>query len=217
MISVRFREFAATRVPLLWLAGILIFAAGGCGKSVQVRGEFPTPLVEPFPLSVGLYYEEAFRAHRHQEASEDRDAWVIATGSSQMALFGSLARGLFRNTETVDSASGSADGRFDLILAPAIEMFQFSMPRETKVNVFEVWIKYKVRVYAGDGALLVDWPLAAYGKTPTAFLRSKSEALNLAVQAALRDAGVNFVRRFAKIPEVREWLESEKQRLGAQR
>jgi len=203
-------QLPKVRFHILLIAGGLTLGVSACSKSVQVRGEFPTPLVEALPLRAGLYYDETFKNHTHEEVSEDRDKWVIATGNSQVALFDSLARGLFKNTETVDSVSDSSHDHIDIILSPAIEALQFSMPRETKVNVFEVWIKYNVRVHTGDGALLVEWPLAAYGKTPTAFLRSKNDALNLAVRAALRDAGANFTRGFAKIPEVREWIESEK-------
>lgn len=196
------------------LAGLLVIGAAGCNKSVQVGGAFPVPLVEPVPVKVGLYYDEAFKNHQHEETSEDRESWVIKTGASQVALFDSLGRGLFEDAAPVDSVADASGHGFDLVLAPAIETLQYSMPRETKINVFEVWIKYTVRVYTGAGALLVEWPLTAYGKTPTAFLRSKGEALNLAVQAALRDAGVNFTRGFTNIPEVRELLEFKQQRFG---
>ena len=44
--------------------------------------------------------------------------------------------------------------------------------------------------------------MTAYGKTPTAFLRSNEAAVNLAAVVALRDAGANFATSFLRIPEV---------------
>ncbi len=199
-----------TRFHACGLFAVLVLGAGACSKSVHVQAEFPTPLVEALPIDVGLYYDPGFREYAHEEAAEDRDKWVIATGKSQVALFDALARGVFRSTQPLAGIADADSAQVDLILAPSVDTLQFSMPRETSVNVFEVWIKYNVRVHTGDGELLVEWPLSAYGKTPTAFLRSKNEALNLAVRAALRDAGANFTRGFAQLPEVREWMASHR-------
>ena len=65
-----------------------------------------------------------------------------------------------------------------------------------------------------DGALsfkpddrLAQWPITAYGKTPTAFLQSDEEAVNLAAVVALRDAGAHFITTFGRTPEVAAWLD----------
>ena len=65
-----------------------------------------------------------------------------------------------------------------------------------------------------DGALsfnpderLAAWPITAYGKTPTAFLQSDEEAVNLAAVVALRDAGAHFVTSFGATPDVAVWLD----------
>ena len=44
------------------------------------------------------------------------------------------------------------------------------------------------------------WPITAYGKTPTAFLQSDEEAVNLAAVVALRDAGAHFITTFGSTP-----------------
>jgi len=65
-----------------------------------------------------------------------------------------------------------------------------------------------------DGALsfnpderLAAWPITAYGKTPTAFLQTDEEAVNLAAVVALRDAGAHFVTSFGATPDVAVWLD----------
>lgn len=202
---------------LAGLVATLAFSLTGCSTSVEVRGEFPKPLVQQLPIKVGLYYDDAFRNFTHRENSEDRKDWVIATGPSQIALFGSVAAGLFQTVREIDTAPEAGVPDLDLIVAPEVDELQYSMPRETRVNVFEVWIKYKIRLYKATGETLADWIITAYGKTPTAFLRSKNQALNLAVNAALRDAGASFTRGFDRVPEVREWLEQENKLTQARR
>ena len=54
--------------------------------------------------------------------------------------------------------------------------------------------------------LLAEWPITAYGKTPTALLQSAEEAVNLAAVVALRDAGAHFVTSFGATPDVAVWL-----------
>ena len=65
-----------------------------------------------------------------------------------------------------------------------------------------------------DGALsfnpeerVATWPITAYGKTPTAFLQTDEEAVNLAAVVALRDAGAHFVTTFGANPGVATWLD----------
>ena len=55
---------------------------------------------------------------------------------------------------------------------------------------------------------LATWPVTAYGKTPTAFLQSDEEAVNLAAVVALRDAGAHFITSFLRVPEVSAWFQS---------
>ena len=54
---------------------------------------------------------------------------------------------------------------------------------------------------------LAAWPITAYGKTPTAFLQTDEEAVNLAAVVALRDAGAHFVTSFGTTPDVAVWLD----------
>ena len=61
-----------------------------------------------------------------------------------------------------------------------------------------------------------DWTLTAYGKTPTAFLQSDEEAVNLAAVVALRDAGANFATSFTRVPDIATWMTEEIQPLPSE-
>ena len=54
---------------------------------------------------------------------------------------------------------------------------------------------------------LAAWPITAYGKTPTAFLQTDEEAVNLAAVVALRDAGAHFITTFGAMPDIAAWLD----------
>lgn len=279
--------------------------AVGCSNSLVVEGQFPSPMIDKLPLTLGVHYEDEFRQYVYEEKSEDRTKWTIDSGQAQTQLFNTVLPKMFEKVvmidaipgqlvaeETVaetDTAAGASTGQephpakadgvgqpeeatpeeagtaasdadtpwdevplattkppvsapeaeradnqpeapvtqetdhptkapakpannidysqFDLLLSPRVDEFQYAMPRETKVNVFEIWIKYNMRVYTNDGQLIADWIMSAYGKTPTAFMKSKEEALNEAVIMALRDIGASLSLGFSRVPEIRAWLE----------
>jgi hypothetical protein len=92
------------------------------------------------------------------------------------------------------------------MIVPEITEVQLATPMETQLNVYEVWLKYNLKVYDGNGQPVADWMMSAYGKTQSRFLKSDEEALNQATVMALRDAGARLLTGFQQIPEIRQWL-----------
>ena len=97
-----------------------------------------------------------------------------------------------------------------VLVVPEVEEVQLATPTETKLNVYEVWLKYNLKVYDGRGQPIADWLMSAYGKTQNRTLESDSDALNQATVTALRDAGARLVIGFHRVPEIRQWLASRK-------
>ena len=188
--------------PIRSLALLATVVLSGCATEVVVEGSFPPALTRPLPISATLVFEQPFREYVFR--NEGTREVSIAVGTTQMALFTTVARSLFKEIATLDQQPASA--ATDLIIMPVVEEVQVAMPSETQLNIFEVWIKYNVRVFDANGQPLADWIMPAYGKTPTRFLKSDSEALNQAAIVALRDAGANLVTGFARVPEIRDWL-----------
>jgi len=192
------------------LALILLITAG-CTSTLQVEGEFPRPVIHQLPLQVAVHYQDDFRRYRYVEKSEKRSKWEIDIGNAQVALFDTVLPAMFENVVQVSGISPQENSDIDLFFEPYVEEFQYNMPRETKVNMFEVWIKYNMKVYDGQGALIADWILTAYGKTPTAFMKSEENALNEAMIIALRDVGAGLSLKFSHIPEINSWLNKQGQ------
>ncbi len=181
--------------------------AVGCSTNVVVEGEFPEPVNRPLPVSATLVLDEDFRTHSH-EVEEPRKV-SFAIGEAQSALFRQVSTGLFERITEVDGMPGSGEAGTELILAPRIEEIQLATPHDTQLNVFEVWLKYNIRVFSGTGDPIADWILTSYGKTPTRFLKSDEEALNQAALVALRDAGARLIIELPRKPEVQDWLRQQ--------
>ena len=210
----------------LLLLCLTLLGAGCTSKQVIVEGNFPSPLLDPLPITMGVIYPSAFAEHEFFDEAKGRaeSDWLVKTGEAQVEFWDTLFTGMFENVvhirdwETVQSHLATVDG----VLIPTIAELQYAIPMHTNVKVYEIWMKYRFRLVTtdaihehSDGELtydpnqsIADWTLSAYGKTPTAFLQSDEEAVNLAAVVALRDAGANFATSFHRVPAVIEWLET---------
>ena len=62
MRSNRPRSTAPSTIAVLGL-----FCLGGCASQVEVDAEFPAPLIEQLPLTVGVVLDEALTQYEHYE------------------------------------------------------------------------------------------------------------------------------------------------------
>ena len=191
------RRYRTPPIALL-LAALL----AGCATHVEVAGRFPTPVTRRLPVSVTLVLEPEFRAYRFA-ITEPREV-SLAVGESQAELFHTVAGAMFRKLERADTLAPPATT--DLILMPRVEEVQIATPTETQLKIFEVWVRYRLYLYDAAGNAIADWPLAAYGKTPSRMLESDGDALNQASIMALRDAGAALITGFTEAPGVAAWL-----------
>ena len=212
---------------------LTLLAAGCATKQVEVEGNFPSPLLDPLPITLGVIYPSAFAEHEFFDEAKGRaeSDWLVKTGEAQVEFWDILFGGMFdevvhiRDWETVQSRGPGIDG----VLIPAIADLQYTIPTHTNVKIYEIWMRYEFRLVdvaaihqQEDGALsfnpderLAVWSITAYGKTPTAFLQTDEEAVNLAAVVALRDAGANFVTSFGATPDVAVWLDGIARRQSA--
>lgn len=189
----------------------LLLAMTGCGvNNVVIEGNFPTPNVSQLPLTVAVFYDDALRDFSYIEYSETgQEEYNIASGVSHIQLFNAILPAMFTDVVIVNSLEEAQSRNVDAVFAPAIEEFQLALPAKTKLDVFEVWIKYNMRLLSAEGDYIADWVLTSYGKTPTETFRSVEAAINDAAVVALRDLASSFSLSFAQVPEVRDWLNGQ--------
>ncbi|NQV69252.1 MAG: hypothetical protein HQ498_04420 [Pseudohongiella sp.] len=207
-MRVKTTEKARQYRKVLLLFAVLLLT--GCGVSrVVIEGSFPTPNVSKLPLTIAVYYDPALRDYAYIEYSETgREEFNIESGESHIQLFNAMLPAMFDKVVIIESMEEAKIRGVDAIFAPAIEEFQLALPAKTKLDVFEIWIKYNMRLLTAEGDYIADWVITSYGKTPQESMRSAEAAINAAAVVALRDLASSFSLSFSQVPEVRDWLDS---------
>ena len=205
------------------VAIILLLSACGA-REVVVQGNFPKPLMDPLPLTLGVIYTDEFAQHEifDEAAGRAESDWLVKTGDAQVEFWNTLLSGMFQEVVQIkDSQTLEAyKNTVDAVIIPAVADLQYTIPLHTNIKIYEIWMKYRFKMVSledvhgnenGDLSIkpdqyFADWTLTAYGKTPTAFLQSDEEAVNLAAVVALRDAGANFATSFSRVPDIAAWM-----------
>ena len=205
--NLRRRLFAAALLGILWLLP-------ACSTHYVVDAQFPAPLVPALPVVAHLHLSDEFSGYVFTEQRKGRRKISLSLGAAQVALFRSV-------TDQLSSADKSAP---HLHLHPQIVDLQYAMPRETRAEIYEVWLKYRVQVTADppepDAELgpdtepepIADWLLTGYGKAPSAFLQSPQAGLNAAATMALRDTGAQLSIGLRRQPPIQTWLRQQELR-----
>ena len=207
-----------TRRVLVALALALLSA---CGPArVDVEGNFPAPLMEPLPLTVGIWYPEDFSGHEFFDEAKSREesSWIVKTGEAQVQMWDILLDGMFYQLVHMKGEPGANQMNqvVDAVLIPHVEELQYAIPAHTNVKVYEIWMRYRFEMVTTGGQPIAEWTMTSYGKTPTAFMQSDEGAVNLAAVMALRDAGANFATSFTRVPAVQDWLQEKWQPAAAE-
>ena len=203
---------------------ILLFVVACTSRELVVEGAFPTPLIDPVPVSVGILFTQEFREHELIDDATGRGevSWRVSTGSAQVDFWSTLFPAFFQNVVFINSYEDLETYDVDAVLIPEVSEVQYAIPLYTSVKVYEIWMRYQLSLVEPEQIMDTDnktinlenmqafaeWPLTAYGKTPTAFMQSDIDAVNLAAVMALRDAGANFITSFTRVPGVMDWIEN---------
>lgn len=185
----------------LVIASIVLLMLNACSTTTLVKADFPTPLIEKIPVKVAVNYSDDFKKYVYKESEKERTKRSIDFGQAQMALFTSVLGNMFTQVDFEQS------NQADLNIAPEILDFQYTIPRETKVNIYEVWLKYRIKITDSKGREVDDWIVKGYGKTPTALLKSSTQAFDTATNVALRDVGAQLAIGFKRQASIRDFLQ----------
>ncbi len=195
------------RIPGLLVALVACLAGCATSASVQVNETFPSVVSNPREVTAVIVMDAQFRSYQALPLKNVD----IQFGSAQVDLWSKAFRGLFTNVEVVSSRA-EVNPNAELVITPSVQEVQLSTPNQSYLNVYEVWIKYRLDIETPGGVPIDSWFLPAYGKTPDSALLSRARAIEGATVVALRDAGAKLLLDFYRIPAVHVWME---QRLAA--
>lgn len=181
----------------------------GCVSSVVVESDFPTPLVEPLPVTMGVIFDEDLTNYVHVEDLPQQSAWTIDLGDANIQLLSPLFDTMFVETKRVDSVpvDGSA-GHVDGVLQPRLEKFEFDVPIGERDEFVEVWMQYLLTLYEPDGSVVTEWPVSGYGKAE--LTRRREDSVRRAAIVAMREVGATISTKFAEQPDVSYWLQEKR-------
>lgn len=185
----------------LVLIGTLLLT--GCSKSFVVTSEVPKPLIERLPIVAKMKYSDEFRNYQFIEKSDSRALEKVDFGAAQVGMFNQVFGNLF-------TLAGPNNNNVDLVIEPQILEFQYSVPAETKLKLYEIWLKYRLRITDHNDQEIADWVVKGYGKTPTSLLASQLKAFNTASNVALRDIGAQLAIGFQTQPSIEDFLNRKK-------
>lgn len=181
---------------------LLLLALMGCSSTVMMNEPtIPVPRVEKIPVDVALRMPEAFKHFEHEENILGREAWSIDLGGSHAAFFRQLFGYLFDNLTIIGPDDDANDYQFDALIEPSIDGFEFSVPNQSKTEIFAVWIRYRLKVFDRAGNNASNWTVSAYGKSQKEGL-SGAPALERAALLAMRDAAALIIMQMDKATQI---------------
>lgn len=196
------------RAPRLAAGLILLAGIAACG-GVQIKPEpdLPEALVAPLPARVGVVVAGDMRNYVHKETRWGI-GWQAELGAGHLRwaqeLFDIAFREaqLFASLEEARAASG-----LQAIFEPRIEQFSFTTARETGRH-YAVTIRYRIVLYAPDGAQVDAFTLTGYGNSLGSGA-SSTRPLDEAARAAMRDAAAKFLVQFPEQPVAKQLASGE--------
>ena len=184
----------------------MLATLAGCSQSMTVQTGFPTPVLDPLPLVVGIRYPDTLTDYVHQEAPPLEAEWTIRLGAANELLFDKLFGAMFMQTVALEQeASIAAHPELDAVIEPTLEEFEFSLPRQSQTDQYAVWLRYNVRVYTPDGELICNWPVTAYGQAGAKTMAAE-KSMQRATVLAMRDAAASIAVGFINAPGIKDKL-----------
>ena len=153
------------------------------------------PLIEPLPLTVGVYYDAEFRNFETVQTRRVRDSidrYHLRLGRPSMALFDLAFGALFAETVALSAAPPWEDGesQLDAAIAPRIESASLSS------------VRYAFTLTGANGRVIADWTVTGRHAGETSSERTVAHSIRF----AMRDAAADFLIGFQQESEVRAWL-----------
>ena len=187
----------AARLKFVSVA-IIIAALSGCSTQVTLKDPtIPNPLIDKMPLSVAARFPERFEHFVHEEQVIGKKKWTIDMGRANSMLFEKLFSSMFTDFKVVPLDAEAADLGVDALIEPSIDAFEFSVPNQSQTDAFAVWIRYRIKIFDGEGTQIANWPISAYGKSLSKGIGS-DDALRRAAVLAMRDAAALVILQMDK-------------------
>lgn len=187
----------AQSCKLIGIVSMMLFS--GCATNLTVDASVPKLLIEKLPISAKIRYSEAFSNYMFAESDSRRVLETVKFGQAQRKVFDQT----FNSILTINQDDSTTS---QLIIEPEVIEFQYAVPAETKLSIYEVWLKYRIKVTDSQGSILADWVVKGYGKTPSRALVSPSIMFDEVCNIALRDVSAQLALGFGQQSSIVDFI-----------
>lgn len=185
-------------------AGIATLVLAGCASTVSIdMPTIPEPRLEKIPVDVAVRIPENFHNYVHTEDVLGRDKQTIQLGASNANFFTQLFNHMFQSAVILAPDDDPRNVKFDALIEPSIEGFEFSTPGQTQSDAYSVWIRYRINVFDSLGNRASSWTVSAYGKSQKEGITG-SDSLRRAAVLAMRDAAALIIMQMDKVSKIRD-------------
>jgi hypothetical protein len=177
---------------------VCLFSLAACSGPLRVlvAGTYPRALTSPLPVSATLVMSDEFRNYVATPEGEIS----LDVGAAQSEMFETVMRPRFRELLVVSERPDAITT--DWLIEPTVSSTQIGVPAVTQLEVYEVWLKYRLNISDQQGNNITSWFIPAYGKTPDSFSKGRGAAIQSASEIALRDMGARVITDLHRVPEL---------------
>ncbi len=162
------------------------------------------PLVQPLPLTVGVYFSPEFRAYQVKKICIlfGSCTFKYDLGPQSVAMFELILAGMFDSVVAIETLSPQSASSLGIagIIEPKITNFNANL------NSMRPDITYQITLYSPAGVELGAWEVVGNLRTTVGAVKFLSDVGELA-RLAMRDAATTFIKGFRQEPVVKRWLE----------
>jgi hypothetical protein len=172
------------------------------------------PLVQPLPLTVGVYFSPEFRTYQGKKTCTftcvGPGSFDYDLGPHSVAMFELVLAGMFDSIVAIETLSPPSSPGIAGIIAPKITDFNATGFDEGGfLLVLASDITYQVTLYSPAGVEMGTWQVVGNGgiKGREGFIFGHGDREGESVRRAMRDAATTFIKGFRQEPVVKRWLE----------
>ena len=189
---------------LRFISILLLLFSLGCTRTINAKidklGALPTPLIEPLPLIVGVYYGNDFRNYKVTQTILYREITFIYNvqfGKANIALFDYILSSLFETVIPVSHLPNGFDkiGNVDLIIEPRVDCYS---------PCFPIVLRYEMKLYFPYGEKII-WQIMG---TSVANLITANNVIKH-TQLAMRDCASQFMAGFCRNEKLTDFLDNQ--------
>lgn len=203
---------SVTHVPAIAMVAATVLFVAACSGNPTIEQDIPTPVVDPAPVAIGVYYPDSLRNHKCTGGKGYiAYDWTFELGPPSIAMYDKLLGAMFMSTRMVDAEPGAGQARRDYDVIE-IRLTDFD-GCDVSWPVFgaSVSIGYEAVLWSPDGKEMTRWNArgAAGPADPLPDdMDSVVEARYLAAltSIAMRKAATDFVLNYENDPVVKTRL-----------